>query len=254
MNKEKTEQLQKPISRLLNSAGTTAFIKYFDEFKAQLNDEDLIEIFKKNGDKWSSEKQIANNGKRIFRDNREIEALEHIILKFNPNRVQNGLIIKDKAIMLYKSLNLNQVIDYDTETIEEKKVFVKYRLQQSKFRRELLLRWEGCSITDIKNPKLLIASHIKPFSESEEAEKYDVNNGLLLTPLYDKLFDLFLITFDENGKIRISKDIKSEIKVLNISREEKLRKDKLTVETRKYLKFHNQRFKNLETGNEKQND
>ena len=46
---------QKSISSLLNNIGTETFIKYFDEFKAQLNNDDLIEVFDKNGENWTSE-------------------------------------------------------------------------------------------------------------------------------------------------------------------------------------------------------
>ena len=88
MNNQKTELNQKSISSLLNDIGTETFIKYFDEFKAQLNNDDLIEVFKKNGENWTSEKQIANSGKQIFRGNLEVEALEHIILNFNPSKVK----------------------------------------------------------------------------------------------------------------------------------------------------------------------
>ena len=148
--------------------------------------------------------------------------------------------------MLYKSHDLKQGIGCDIITNEEKKALVKYRIQQNKYKSELLLHWEGCSILGTKNPKLLIASHIKPFLESKESEKYDVNNGLLLTPIYYKLFRLFLITFDKNGKIKISEKLKTERKKLSISGGENLRMDKLTVGTKIYLKFHNQRFEDIQ--------
>ena len=50
----------------------------------------------------------------------------------------------------------------------------------------------------------LIASLVKPWRDSSPEEKTDVNNGLLLCPNHDKLFDLGYISFDENGKILIS--------------------------------------------------
>ena len=51
---------------------------------------------------------------------------------------------------------------------------------------------------------MLIASHIKPWKDSSNTERLDINNGILLTPTFDKLFDKFLITFNDNGTIRWS--------------------------------------------------
>jgi hypothetical protein len=40
-----------------------------------------------------------------------------------------------------------------------------------------------------------VASHIVPWSEPTEEERLDVNNGILLLPLYDALYDKHLISF-----------------------------------------------------------
>ena len=88
---------------------------------------------------------------------------------------------------------------------------------------------------------LLIASHIKPWSESSNKEKLDRYNGLLLLPNYDKLFDKHLISFDDDGKIIISSQIKEEeYKVLGISANDKL--FKILPENKPYLKIHREIF------------
>ncbi|HHQ4786468.1 HNH endonuclease [Aeromonas hydrophila] len=53
----------------------------------------------------------------------------------------------------------------------------------------------------MSNKDLLIASHIKPWSESDNAERLDGNNGLLLSPHIDKLFDRGCITFTDAGDL-----------------------------------------------------
>ena len=74
-----------------------------------------------------------------------------------------------------------------------------------------------CPITGIKDKRLLIASHIKPWSLSTTKEKLDVNNGLILSPLYDKLFDGGLITFTNKKEMYISSSLSKEtVKMLNI--------------------------------------
>lgn len=56
----------------------------------------------------------------------------------------------------------------------------------------------------MENYALLTASHIKPWTQSEPKEKLDVNNGFLMCPNHDKIFDKGYITFDDDGKIIIS--------------------------------------------------
>ena len=54
----------------------------------------------------------------------------------------------------------------------------------------------------------MIASHIVPWKDSSDQERRDVNNGILLSPTYDALFDKHLISFDDTGSIIISSKIK----------------------------------------------
>jgi len=87
----------------------------------------------------------------------------------------------------------------------------KYRRNQEAFRWQLVRKYDGkCSIhpCGIGLTDVLIASHIKPWRDSDCNEKLNVCNGLLLCPNHDKLFDKGYITFDDNGKIIISDELK----------------------------------------------
>jgi putative restriction endonuclease len=53
----------------------------------------------------------------------------------------------------------------------------------------------------------LIASHIKPWAKSNNSERLDGNNGLLLAPHADKLFDRGWISFQDNGDILCANDL-----------------------------------------------
>lgn len=86
----------------------------------------------------------------------------------------------------------------------ERKSIVAARTGQGMFRSQLIDKYSKCVVTGVDNPKLLIASHIKPWSMSNNIERVSVNNGLLLTPTFDKLFDYGLITFTEKGKLMVS--------------------------------------------------
>lgn len=89
-------------------------------------------------------------------------------------------------------------------SISEREAVIKIRVGQSSFRDNLLNRWNSaCSVTGLSSPEVLIASHIKRWSDCESAaERWDVNNGLLLTPSLDKAFDLGLISFEHDGIYR----------------------------------------------------
>lgn len=110
------------------------------------------------------------------------------------------------------------------------------RIGQGKFRVDLLDLWDACSITDVKVPEILKASHIKPWKDSNNAERLDPYNGLVLTPTLDTLFDRGFITFENKGQIIISKEIEPYSKILNISPDMKLRKQ--FENNGHYLEYH----------------
>ena len=119
---------------------------------------------------------------------------------------------------------------------KEKDVIIKARVNQSEFRQQLLERYQKCCLCSITDKALLIASHIKPWCESEASEKLDVENGFLLCPNHDKLFDSGLISFADNGKTMISKHLKyDDISALNINENILI---PLTEANKKYLTYH----------------
>lgn len=85
-----------------------------------------------------------------------------------------------------------------------KKDDLQHRKSQVKYREELYNEFHHCPFTQIDEFRLLVASHIKPYAVSSKKEQTDSNNGLLLSPLYDKLFDKGYISFDNDGHILIS--------------------------------------------------
>ena len=114
---------------------------------------------------------------------------------------------------------------------------VNVRVNQEIFRNYLLKRYNKCCLCGVENPALLIASHIKPWAESEPKEKLDVDNGFLMCPNHDKLFDKGYITFDDNGKIIISERLtENDRKFLNV--DSRMHIDELSDRNKKYLKYH----------------
>src|SRR5262249_6618878 len=86
-----------------------------------------------------------------------------------------------------------------------KRALVDCRVGQGIFRENLIKYWKGkCAITGLSLTALLRASHIKPWRDSNNSERLDPFNGLLLSPSYDAAFDIGLISFREDGGIIFS--------------------------------------------------
>lgn len=96
----------------------------------------------------------------------------------------------------------------------EKKQLILARRGQGVFRERLIQKYKVCIITGIENRKLLAASHIKPWRNATGNERLSVNNGFLLSSLYDKMFDVGLITFKIDGYIAISAKLSEHDKAI----------------------------------------
>lgn len=120
----------------------------------------------------------------------------------------------------------------------EKEQLSKARIGQGKYRDGLLNECPFCPITMVSDDRLLIASHIKPWKDSSDVERIDPKNGLLLTPTYDKLFDLGLITFDNDKRMLVSPFL-SRMTCSKLSLVDKRVITHLPLEGRKtYLEYH----------------
>lgn len=117
-------------------------------------------------------------------------------------KIRNG--IKTNTTLIKEIATIEKGLSDSGLEGKEKETIIKARVNQSKFRQQLLDRYKKCCLCSASNPDLLIASHIKPWSISEANEKLDIENGFLLCPNHDKLFDSALISFDNDGKIIIS--------------------------------------------------
>ena len=121
------------------------------------------------------------------------------------------------------------------------------RVGQGKYRDDMLNLWDkACSVTGCTIKESLVASHAKPWRDCKPAEKINARNGLLLAAHLDALFDKFLITFDEDWKIKIAPHLESECKRIGITPEMMVKYEKLKkqdqAEVQNFLKEHRRRF------------
>jgi predicted restriction endonuclease len=131
------------------------------------------------------------------------------------------------------------IIDIENTRISatKKKTLINARIGQGKYRRDVLKVWEStCPISKIKNKNFLIASHIKPWRCSIDKERLDRYNGIILTPNYDKLFDKFFISFNNDGTIIISNVLSKEDRTF-FKLTENIRVD-FHQKSLKYLEYH----------------
>jgi len=99
---------------------------------------------------------------------------------------------------------------------------------------------EKCMVEHLAFP-ILIASHIKPFNQSNNNEAYDPNNGLLLSQNMDGLFDKGYISFNDDGSIVISNKLDKNLK--SFLAKYKLEQEFLLKERIKYMGVHREIFK-----------
>ena len=125
----------------------------------------------------------------------------------------------------------------------ERRGLVTSRVGQGWYRQEILKKWGNkCSITGCSLTEILISSHIKGWSECNEDERLDPNNGILLSPNIDSLFDKHLISFEDDGSIIISEKVsKQDLDILGVSKSIRLNVDD---GMKKYLKHHRNKFNN----------
>lgn len=123
----------------------------------------------------------------------------------------------------------------------EKERLIKSRIGQGKFKKLLMECECKCALCGVTDPRVLIASHIKPWSASTNEERLDVNNGLLLCPNHDALFDKHLISFDSQGKIILSPSLDETARLfLNVHDELRV---KLNEKQLSYMKGHSEQLK-----------
>jgi putative restriction endonuclease len=96
------------------------------------------------------------------------------------------------------------VVDDPTINSTERLALITARKGQGLFKERVSKIEARCRITGVENPEHLVASHCKPWRDSSNEERLNGENGLLLTPSIDHLFDRGFIGFEDNGRLIIS--------------------------------------------------
>jgi putative restriction endonuclease len=86
----------------------------------------------------------------------------------------------------------------------EREALIVARRGQGLFKERVMLIEKRCRITRVSNPVHLRASHCRPWRDSNNEERLNGENGLLLTPSIDHLFDRGFISFEDSGDLIVS--------------------------------------------------
>jgi hypothetical protein len=92
---------------------------------------------------------------------------------------------------------------------ETRSATIQARVGQRFFRSAVLSSYEHtCCISGIDVPELLVASHIVPWKTDKE-NRLNPRNGLCLSSIHDRAFDLGLITISSDFRVVLSKRVLS---------------------------------------------
>jgi putative restriction endonuclease len=116
------------------------------------------------------------------------------------------------------------------------------RVGQGNFRDAVLERERRCRVTGLSHEPLLVASHIKPWRSCATAiERLDGDNGLMLAPHIDRLFDRGFISFGDDGAVLTSQHLTDEIlQALGCSNLRSFNAGPFREGQRAYLAYHRQ--------------
>jgi hypothetical protein len=191
--------------------------------------------------KYSPLSHKTGNGNQKAYLSKISEKLFNLIIKrskFNTELETKSFSNDDLIIKIENSIEDSIKNDSSLDQTEKDRI-IKARIGQGKFRKDLFKIYPICIVSGITKPKLLIASHIKPWRACEtNDERLDKYNGLLLSPHIDCLFDKGFISFKGDGKILISSILTNEeIEVFNL-KNRVLEAKPFRNEQKSYLEYH----------------
>ena len=131
----------------------------------------------------------------------------------------------------------------------ERTALVQARRGQGIFRDNVRSVERACRITKVERMEHLVASHVQPWRDSSNDQRLDGENGLLLTPTVDHLFDKGFISFEDSGQLIVSPvaDPKS-LKRMGVDSVGRVNVGAFSQGQRRYLEFHRENVLRMARG------
>jgi putative restriction endonuclease len=120
--------------------------------------------------------------------------------------------------------------------VENKAIYTLVKVRgviQSIFRKALLDVYESkCAFCRISIPEVLEAAHIIPWSQCNDDEKININNGILLCSNHHKMFDSGILIIKDDYTIHVKPPLEMKLE----GRKIKLPRDKRLYPSKDYIK------------------
>jgi putative restriction endonuclease len=135
---------------------------------------------------------------------------------------------------------LEEQVQSDASVREtDRDAIIRARRGQGLYKQRVMRIEDSCRITGVSNPSHLLASHCKPWRDSSNEERLNGENGLLLTPSIDHLFDRGFIGFENSGELIISPVAhRPSLQRMGVETERPLNVGQFTEGQRHFLEFH----------------
>jgi hypothetical protein len=135
---------------------------------------------------------------------------------------------------------LEENVEADSSVLEtDREAIIRARRGQGLFKQRVMRIERRCRITGVNNLSHLLASHCKPWRDSSNEERLNGENGLLLTPSIDHLFDRGFIGFENSGNLIISPVAhRPSLQKMGVETERLINVGVFTEGQRHFLEFH----------------
>jgi putative restriction endonuclease len=126
---------------------------------------------------------------------------------------------------------------------------VQARRGQGVFRENVRSVERACRVTRVERMEHLIASHVQPWRDSNNEQRLDGENGLLLTPTVDHLFDKGFISFEDSGQLIVS-PVADPVSLtrMGIDYDNRVNVGAFSQGQRKYLDYHRENVLRMARG------
>lgn len=170
------------------------------------------------------------------------------LIGFEAKNLIQGSQVSDEEAVELAAPDINRWEDHIVESIKqdkkveetEREALVMARRGQGKFKRNVQQIESRCRITGVEKFEHLIASHCKPWRDCEShEERLNGENGLLLTPSIDHLFDRGFISFEGGGRLLVSEVAhKESLRRMGVPVDEVKNVGSFTEGQKRYLEYH----------------
>lgn len=145
-----------------------------------------------------------------------------------------------KAVVEWEEHLREKITSSHTLAQTEKEQVILARRGQGLFRQNVQQLERFCRVTRVDRPEHLRASHCKPWRDCRtNDERLNGENGLLLTPSIDHLFDRGFISFEDGGEFLISPVAHhASLNRMGVPTAERINVGAFSDGQRKFLDFH----------------